>query len=192
MRIFSQSVCILILSLQVDSESIIYSALLRTQSGQWRAISKGSPVQPSAAFSYISRSLRQTTPHIIGALRLLAGSFGPQEINGKAWNLYADFRPSVDGWGKRAEVRCETILGLRKKGTENKQATEFEEVDTKELVQYETVNDEAHDEDGRLSNPNEQEDEPERKRPRSLALEEYEAALDEEFNGIDFSSIDKL
>jgi len=30
--------------------------------------------------------------------------------------LYADFRPDVSGWGKRGELKCETLLGLRKKG----------------------------------------------------------------------------
>ncbi len=89
--------------------------LFQTQDQQWRALSKGTPVSPSVAFSYISRSFRQTTPHVIGSLRLLAESFSPQEINKKGWGLYAEFRPIVDGWGKRSELKYATILDLRLK-----------------------------------------------------------------------------
>ena len=90
--------------------------LFQTQLSKWRALVNGSPALPSAAFSYISRAFRQTTPYIVGALRLLAESYLPQELNKVGFSLYADFRPTVDGWGKRGEVRCERILSLRKGG----------------------------------------------------------------------------
>jgi hypothetical protein len=84
--------------------------------GQWRALSpeKGTPVSPASTYSYITRSLRQTTPAIMGAMRLLADSYAG-ELNKVGWELYADFRPEVDGWGKRGQVTCDRILGLRKK-----------------------------------------------------------------------------
>ncbi|KAG6333721.1 hypothetical protein ID866_5364 [Astraeus odoratus] len=44
----------------------------------------------------------------------IADSYAPQELNEKGYSIYADFRPDVDGWGKRGEVRCATILSLRK------------------------------------------------------------------------------
>ncbi|KAF8450590.1 hypothetical protein L210DRAFT_3469664 [Boletus edulis BED1] len=91
--------------------------LYKTQSSKWRALVSGSPAIPSTAFSYISRAFRQTTPYIVGALRLLAASYSPQELNKVGFSLYAEFRPIVDGWGKRGEVRCERILSLRKKGS---------------------------------------------------------------------------
>ncbi|KAF8138409.1 hypothetical protein EV363DRAFT_1252028 [Boletus edulis] len=91
--------------------------LYKTQSSKWRALVSGSPAIPSTAFSYISRAFRQTTPYIVGALRLLAASYPPQELNKVGFSLYAEFRPTVDGWGKRGEVRCERILSLRKKGS---------------------------------------------------------------------------
>lgn len=90
------------------------SPLYRSQNGQWRALNNGSPVQPGAAFSYISRAFRQTTSHIMGALRLLAESYTPEELNGKAWGLYTQFRPEVNEWGKRSELSCSKILALRK------------------------------------------------------------------------------
>ena len=92
--------------------------LFQTQLSKWRALVNGSPALPSAAFSYISRAFRQTTPYIVGALRLLAESYLPQELNKVGFSLYADFRPTVDGWGKRGEVRCERILSLRKEERE--------------------------------------------------------------------------
>jgi hypothetical protein len=95
--------------------------LYRTASGSWRAFTIGdSPggggAPPGAAFGYITRALRQTTPAVLGAMRLLAESYNnPTELNRVGFALYADFRPDVNGWGKRGELRCETLLGLRKK-----------------------------------------------------------------------------
>ena len=44
-------------------------------------------------------------------MRLVALSFPTtRELNEKGFALYADFRPDVAGWGRRAEVRCSTIL----------------------------------------------------------------------------------
>lgn len=55
----------------------------------------------------------------MGALRLLAESYTPEELNGKAWALYTQFRPEVNEWGKRSEVSCSKILALRKQQVEN-------------------------------------------------------------------------
>jgi len=66
--------------------------------------------------------MRQTTPNIVGAMRLLAGSYEPEELNRTGFSLYCDFRPEIEpgksGWGKRGKVLCETILKLRKEGVE--------------------------------------------------------------------------
>jgi hypothetical protein len=102
--------------------------LYRTASGSWRAFTTedssgnntpgGGGAPPGAAYSYITRALRQTAPAVLGAMRLLAESYSdPTELNRMGFALYADFRPDVDGWGKRGELRCETLLGLRKKAT---------------------------------------------------------------------------
>ncbi|KAJ7498834.1 hypothetical protein FB451DRAFT_1358267 [Mycena latifolia] len=144
--------------------------LFQTQTSQWRALSNGTAVQPSTAFSYISRALRQTTPHIIGALRLLVESFTPQEINAKAWGLYAEFRPEVKGWGERAEVKCETILDLRNK------MRSIEPAGKAAVVIEHTTGMQA-----------EEDPEPPQKKSRGLTLEEYESALD---NDSTFDSID--
>ncbi|KAJ7180175.1 hypothetical protein C8R43DRAFT_972017 [Mycena crocata] len=146
--------------------------LFQAQNSQWRALSNGTAVQPSTAFSYISRAFRQTTPHILGALRLLVESYTPQEINGKAWGLYCDFRPEVNGWGERAEVKCETILDLRKKGGVESagKAAAVVIIENKAALE---------------------EQEPPQKKIRSLTLEEYEAALDQDstFDDIDLQLV---
>jgi hypothetical protein len=99
--------------------------LYRTASGSWRAFTTedssgnstpgGGGAAPGAAFSYITRALRQTAPAVLGAMRLLAESYDdPMELNRMGFTLYAGFRPDVDGWGGRGVIKCETILGMRK------------------------------------------------------------------------------
>ncbi|KAI9507926.1 hypothetical protein F5148DRAFT_980691 [Russula earlei] len=100
--------------------------LYRTASGTWRAFTTedssanstpgGGGVSPGAAYSYITHALRQTVPAVLGAMRLLAESYDPVELNRIGFGLYADFRPDVSGWGKRGELKCETLLSLRMKG----------------------------------------------------------------------------
>jgi hypothetical protein len=101
--------------------------LFRIASGSWRAFTTedsngnntpgGGAAAPRAAHSYITRALRQTAPAVLGAMRLLAESYDyPMELNRVGFSLYADFRPDVNGWGKRGELKCETLLALRKKG----------------------------------------------------------------------------
>jgi len=162
------------------------SALYQTQTGQWRALANNNPAQPSTAFSYISRALRQTTSHVVGALRLLANSYDPQELNEKGFGLYAEFRPVVEGWGGRGELRCDKILALRRKDMpgEIKQETVGEaEESTKVFVKVENAGELG------LGTPDisDRQESPDRKKPRSLSLEEYEAALDQDttFNDID-------
>ncbi|KAF9485283.1 hypothetical protein BDN70DRAFT_903119 [Pholiota conissans] len=142
-----------------------------TQTGQWRALNNGNPVAPLEPFSYIARSFRQTAPHFVGALRLLANSYSPQELNVKAWNLYAEFRPQVNEWGKQSEVQCKTILGLRKQISEHNQE-EFESVPANTPAEAGSSIS--------CSEPNP-------KKPRSLTVEEYEALLDQDttFDNID-------
>ena len=155
--------------------------LYQTQSETWRALTNASPALPSTAYSYISRAFRQTAPYIIGALRLLAESFPLPELNNKGFALYAEFRPDVDGWGKRGEVRCERILSLRKKD--------------KSTVSV--VNEKVVELQGSSDFGLDKADEPqsgaaqvqENKKARTMTLEEYEAILDQDttFDGIELN-----
>lgn len=158
--------------------------LYRTQNETWRALDNTSPALPSTAFSYISRAFRQTTPYVIGALRLLAESFPPPELNNKGFGLYAEFRPDVDGWGKRGEVRCEQILSLRKKD----RSTVAETAVKGDVVKLEANHDSrpAQGAGGIQSGTSEG---PEHKKARTMTLEEYEAALDQDdtFDDVDLN-----
>lgn len=103
---------------RIVAASSRHRPLFQTATQQWRALSSGKPISPSTAYTYIKQSLRQTTPFIIGAMRLLASTYTPKDLNFKGFSLYADFRPEVNEWGKRGEVRCKTILDLRNKPSE--------------------------------------------------------------------------
>ncbi|KAF9652180.1 hypothetical protein BDM02DRAFT_3063063, partial [Thelephora ganbajun] len=96
----------------------LYRFQLSYDQSQWRALSSGKAVPPLDAYKYITTSLKQTTPYILGAMRLLAESYEPGELNRKGFSLYCDFRPEIEpgksGWGKRGKVPCEVILRLRK------------------------------------------------------------------------------
>ncbi|KAI0773438.1 hypothetical protein BC629DRAFT_1291076 [Irpex lacteus] len=142
--------------------------LFQTQNESWRALSSNAPVSPASGFSYITRSLRQTAPFIVGALRLLAESYTPEELNKHGFSLYTEFRPDVTGWGGRAEVRCEKILSLRKGQSSGKSPLVKFEEDADKIEQSLRV----PDTDAAA--------EPDTKKPRTMTLEEYEAALDED------------
>ncbi|KAG9040204.1 hypothetical protein FRB95_000133 [Tulasnella sp. JGI-2019a] len=92
--------------------------VLETETGEWRGIVKGCPVDPKSPFGYIQRSFRQTLPWVMGSMRLLAKSFQEAtELNKRGYGLYCDFRPENPGWGKKAEMRMENILKLRSGNT---------------------------------------------------------------------------
>lgn len=102
----------------------------------------------------------------MGALKLLADSYTPDELNKKAWSLYAEFRPEVSEWGKRSEIRCSKILDLRKPNHQHK--AQPTETNQKPEVSY------------GISETQNQQVEPERKKVKSLSVEEYEALLDQD------------
>lgn len=69
--------------------------------------------------------MKQTTPYVLGAMRLLAGSYEPEELNRTGSSFYCDFRPGIEpgksGWGKQGKVSCEAILKLRKETVDPKE-----------------------------------------------------------------------
>ncbi|BGP00796.1 hypothetical protein NBRC10513v2_000921 [Rhodotorula toruloides] len=100
--------------------------VLSTQTGEWRAISKGHVADPSKAFAYMRGAFRQQLGAVVGAMRLLAASFSPKELNEMGYHLYLDFRPESDGWGKKADLRMSSILDLRRHLTHGGSAKEEE------------------------------------------------------------------
>ncbi|RPD67196.1 hypothetical protein L227DRAFT_619426 [Lentinus tigrinus ALCF2SS1-6] len=173
--------------------------LYQTASSQWRGLSSGSPVAPASAFSYITRALRQTAPHIVGALRLLAASYAPAELNEKGFFLYADFRPEADSWGQRGEVRCSKILSLVKacredhgRGSDGNGSTSTADTSVAGIVKMEDSafadGEQAGQAQGQV-----QEQPPAAKKFKLEASErdEFDAALDDEpfFDEFDLSTI---
>ncbi|EJD01102.1 uncharacterized protein FOMMEDRAFT_90098 [Fomitiporia mediterranea MF3/22] len=148
--------------------------LYTTQSGEWRALLKGEPIDPASAFSYISRAFRQTLPFVAGAMRKLADSFPPAELNEKGFGLYAEFRPDVGGWGQRAEIRCSNVLGLRK--VRDKASSDMNGKSggngEKRFVAYEAPGQDDN------TGGTEDKEEPPPKKAKDMTVEEYEAALD--------------
>ncbi|KIO32750.1 hypothetical protein M407DRAFT_241238 [Tulasnella calospora MUT 4182] len=59
----------------------------------------------------------------MGAMRLLAHAYSAKELNEFGYSLYCDFRPESTGWGKKAEMKMETILALRKRNNSKDDAT---------------------------------------------------------------------
>ncbi|KAI0284204.1 hypothetical protein BGY98DRAFT_582211 [Russula aff. rugulosa BPL654] len=73
-----------------------------------------------------SMQLLYITCAVVGAMRHIAGSYDDQgELNRVGFALYADFRPEVSGWGKRGRLRCETLLGLRKRDRRDEPESEL-------------------------------------------------------------------
>ncbi|TCD69650.1 hypothetical protein EIP91_006667 [Steccherinum ochraceum] len=171
---------------------ILIGFLIHNSGCQWRALSSGTPVSPSAAFSYITRTLKQTAPQIVGALRLLGASYSPAELNRTGYAMYAEFRPEVDGWGKRSELKCSTILGLRKKVEDKAAESGLQEADGGEGRQVDKiVKVDAVPEDDKTEGEAE---EPDHKKARGMTLEEYEAALDADdtFNDLGWDTPDNI
>lgn len=121
--------------------------MLSTQAGEWRAIHDDASVsEPGRAFSYINKSFAQQTGATMGALRCLAESFPPQELNKKAFALYAQFRPDTGGqWGAKGVVHLRSVLDLRRFLTHKDDVKQEEKADA--VVKAEGSRDGVKEED---------------------------------------------
>jgi len=70
------------------------------------------PVGPEKAYSYITRNFREITPHVIGALRLLARCYSVEELNDRGYGFYVSFRPEVQGWGDKGTLYVSNIIDM--------------------------------------------------------------------------------
>lgn len=109
-------------------------------------------------------------------MRLLAESYNPTDLNRVAFALYADFRPRVDGWGKKGELRCKEILAARRNG--NNDATRK---DSEHSEGASGASETRLDGQRRVIQHDTHSTEPDAKRVKlGMSVEEYEAQLDEE------------
>ncbi|WWC73474.1 uncharacterized protein I206_107444 [Kwoniella pini CBS 10737] len=84
--------------------------IIERPDGTLRAIQKGVPVGPGQGYLYITRMFKDYTPHVMGALKLVADSYEPEELNRIAGHLYNDFKPDVVEWGQRGTLELAKIL----------------------------------------------------------------------------------
>ncbi|KAK9897322.1 hypothetical protein P389DRAFT_183270 [Cystobasidium minutum MCA 4210] len=114
--------------------------VLALQTGEWRGIANGAIAEPEQAFGYIQRSFRQNMSAAIGAFRLLAETIEPDELNKLGFNLYAEFRPEVHGWGERGHLNLGKVLDLRRQANgQVKVEEEKPSIDTNADVPEEVV-----------------------------------------------------
>ncbi|RSH93530.1 hypothetical protein EHS25_007888 [Saitozyma podzolica] len=78
--------------------------------GTWRAIQKGVAIQPSVAYLYITRAFKDYTSHVMGALKLVAASYPPDELNRMGLGMYREFKPDVVEWGQRGTLELVKVL----------------------------------------------------------------------------------
>jgi hypothetical protein len=79
------------------------------------------------AYLYITRAFKDYTPHVMGALKLLAASYSVDELNKLGMHMYVStkstirhryrcrspknaFKPDTVEWGQRATLECVKIL----------------------------------------------------------------------------------
>ena len=86
--------------------------------GGLRALDKGKAMDPQAVQRYLEKKFGGELEAMTQALRELAASFGPDELNETAFRLYEAFRPAIPagarGWGAAGELDRARITRLKK------------------------------------------------------------------------------
>jgi hypothetical protein len=81
-----------------------------------RATAKGTPVQPPSVEHYLEGKFGTALPEVLQAMKELAASFTPGELEEQAYRLYVKFRPEIpagkQGWGAKGQLDTERIRSL--------------------------------------------------------------------------------
>ncbi len=92
--------------------------VLETDDGL-RAEESGSAMNPASVERYLQQKFKADLPEVRRAMKKLAESLGPEELEKRAFALYEDFRPEVPegkrGWGAAGELDLEKLEKLAKK-----------------------------------------------------------------------------
>ncbi|OWZ77809.1 hypothetical protein C365_03564 [Cryptococcus neoformans Bt85] len=156
--------------------------IIERSGGTCRAIQKGVSVRPSQAYLYIEKNFKDYTPHVMGAFKLIADSYEPEELNRIGLHMYNEFKPDVVEWGQRGALELDKVLEFIKDGENN-----VKEGDNQgSSVAKPTASSSAP-----VLTPigatqqlpqGSPDDEPVSKKPkRDMTVEEYEAMLDAEY-----------
>ncbi|WVO13716.1 hypothetical protein L204_101338 [Cryptococcus depauperatus] len=95
--------------------------IVERQDGTCRAIQKGVPVRPSQAYLYITKAFQDHTPNVMGAMKVVAESYDPKDLNQIGSHIYNEFKPDVTEWGQRGTWDLLHVLNHRK-GSEHDQS----------------------------------------------------------------------
>ena len=157
------------------------------------------------AFLYFTKAFKDFTPHVIGAMRLVANSYDPEELNLIGMGLYVsdfksnlttqtayrqnEFKPDVVEWGQKGILQCSRILDQAKGPVTDQFEGPPEDLDvgpTRPSIKPVMSGGDVGLEEDEMGSPlSELPDlHPESKRAKveeaGMSLEEYEAMLDAE------------
>ena len=92
--------------------------VLETDDGL-RAEENGRAMDPTSVERYLRQKFKEDLPEVRRAMKTLAESLGPDELERRAFDLYEEFRPEVPegkrGWGAAGELDLGKIEKLAKK-----------------------------------------------------------------------------
>ncbi len=89
-----------------------------TQAGI-RAVVGAEPIDPASVQRYLEAKFEADLESVQAAMRALAASYPPDELEDVAFGLYEGFRPEVSqgksGWGRKGKLELEAIRRLERK-----------------------------------------------------------------------------
>jgi hypothetical protein len=84
-----------------------------------RATKKGAPVEPPKVQRYLDGKFGDALPKVREAMEELAAAFPPDDLEGRAYALYVEFRPQVPtgkrGWGAKGPLDTDRIRSLARR-----------------------------------------------------------------------------
>lgn len=87
-----------------------------------RAVNMDKTVEPESVDRYLEQKFGPALEDVRKAMRTLAQTFGPSELNENGFGLYECFRPAIPegvrGWGAKGELNLAAIRSLAKKSRE--------------------------------------------------------------------------
>jgi hypothetical protein len=90
---------------------------VKTSKGM-RAAIKGEEIDPGSVETYLKQKFKDDLEEARAAMEKLAKAYTPKQLESKAYDLYAEFRPEIPegtkGWGAKGELDLEYIRSLAK------------------------------------------------------------------------------
>jgi hypothetical protein len=83
-----------------------------------RAVTDGHAIDPDSVETYLQQKFGDEYAPSRAALEQLAKSYSPHELEGRAYDLYEKFRPTIPegkkGWGAKGELDLDYVRSLAK------------------------------------------------------------------------------